>query len=261
MTSPRIQTIPFETDQGLGQSARIGMIILQTDQSIEFEVSQILYPSGPKAEIALYHSRIPNHSIVDQDSLQQMSEELPQASALLPNEFEFDAIGYGCTSGATIIGEARVDQLIKTAHPHAQTTNPITACKAALRALGLRKIALVTPYGVDVTKAMQETLEASNIAISAVATFNMTDDFTVARIAKKAIKDAVLAIGKEPDCEAVFVSCTSLRALPIIAETEALLAKPVLSSNLVFTWHLMQLCGLEAGPENKGFLFESAMRV
>ena len=251
-----IQTLPFATDDGIGAKARLGMIILQSDQTLENEAAQLFYHGGISDKIGLYHSRIPNDNEVNEETLMQMARDLPETARLLPNDFAFDAIGYGCTSGATIIGEGEVDRLIRSIHPKAKTTNPITACKAALRALGLSQIALVTPYAVSVTGAMQDNLQEDGFIIKAVASFNQSADFTVARITSQSIYEAIMAIGARDDCEAVFVSCTSLRALPIIAKAEQALGKPVLSSNQVFIWHLMRLAGLDARITQAGCLFE-----
>jgi maleate isomerase len=137
----RTETLDFSTDDGLGQRARIGLIVLQTDQTIEHEFATMLRGDG----VALYHARIPNAMEVTPETLRQMAVELPRIAALLPPSIGFDAIGYACTSGATMIGEERVDQIIRRVHPEAKTSNPITACKAAFGALGLKRIALVTP--------------------------------------------------------------------------------------------------------------------
>lgn len=249
----RIETLDFTTDDGLGRRARIGSIVLQTDQTIEHELATLLRGDG----VALYHARIPNAMEVTPASLRQMALDLPRAAALLPASFGFDAIGYACTSGATMIGEAQVDGMIRQVHPQAKTSNPITACKAALAALGLRRIALVTPYAPDVTIEMQDNLRAAGFQISAVASFNQSDDFTVARITSASILNAVLHIGARKDCDGVFVSCTSLRALEIIAEAEAQLGKPVISSNQALAWHLLRLSGLATAPEGMGQLFSS----
>lgn len=252
---PHIKTLPFATDDGIGTTARLGMVILQSDQTLEFEAAQLIHGTGADSRIGLYHARIPNQSEINEDTLQEMALALPKTAALMPEEFGFDAIGYGCTSGATIIGEDEVDRLIKSAHPNAKTTNPITACKAALHALDLKSIALVTPYAVSVTQAMQDNLQAAGFAVTAVATFNQSDDFTVARIDAQSLYEAVMVMGGRDDCDGVFISCTSLRALPIIAKAEAELGKPVLSSNQVFIWHLMRLAGLSTVPEGAGTLF------
>ena len=253
---PDIHTLPFQTDKGIGTTARLGMIILQSDQTLEHEAASLIHGADCTSEIGLYHTRIPNEMEVTEDTLEDMAAALPQSASLLPPSFGFDAIGYGCTSGATIIGEARVDRLIRSIHPQAKTTNPITACKAALRALDITSLALITPYAISVTKSMQDNLQADGFNVKAVATFNQSDDFTVARITSHSLYEAVMTIGARDDCEAVFISCTSLRALPILAKAEAELGKPVLSSNQVFIWHLMRLAGLTSCPVNAGQLFQ-----
>ena len=253
--SSHIKNMSFLSDKGMGTDARLGMIVLQSDQTIEHEVARIIYDKGVTSQIALYHSRIPNDTEVNEDTLRQMSKDLPEAARLLPESFAFDAIGYGCTSGATMIGESEVDRLIKTVHPKVKTTNPLTACKAALSALEIKRLSLLTPYAVSVTEAMQENLKQAGFEISRIVTFNQSDDFKVARISSQSIYEAVIAIGQHDDCDAVFVSCTSLRVLSIIAKAEQMLQKPILSSNQVFAWHLMRSAGLPAHPNNAGRLF------
>ena len=248
---PHIEALPFETDGGLGSRARIGVVILQSDQTVEHEFASLLHGDG----IALYQARIPNSMEVTPETLRAMERELPVTAALLPPAFCFDAIGYCCTSGATMIGEDRVDGIIRQIHPDAKTTNPITASKAALAALGIHRFALVTPYAPSVTAEMQRNLADAGFQIAAVASFNQSDDFTVARICERSILDGILSVGNRDNCEGVFVSCTSLRVLPVIAEAEAQLGKPVISSNQATAWHLMRLCGLRDSPRHAGRLF------
>jgi len=128
-----ILELQFKTDIGLGERANIGVIVLSSDQTLEHEFRTLLDFNG----VALYHARIPNEMEITKSSLAKMEADLPVAAALLPASFNFSAIGYGCTSGATIIGEARVEKAIQSVHPETLTTNPLTACKAALRALDL----------------------------------------------------------------------------------------------------------------------------
>lgn len=251
-----VETLDFVTDQGLGTRARLGLIVLQTDQTIEHEFAQVL---GANADVALYAARIPNAMDVTPDTLRQMALDLPHAAGLLPNSFGFDVIGYACTSGATMIGETRVDALIRGVHPEVKTSNPLSASKAAMAALGLKRIALVTPYAVDVTLEMQANLRAAGFDTTAVASFAQSDDFTVARISADSILSAVLHIGARSDCDGVFVSCTSLRAMQVIAQAEAQIGKPVLSSNQALAWHMMRLAGLDDAPQTAGQLFQTGL--
>lgn len=249
----QVETLEFQTDEGLGARARLGLIVLQTDQTIEHEFGKVI---GPLNDVALYAARIPNAMEVSPETLRQMAIDLPGTAGLLPKQFGFDVVGYACTSGATMIGEDRVSALIRDVHPQVKTTNPISACKAALAALGLRRIALVTPYPVDVTVEMQANLQAAGFETTAVATFGQSDDFTVARISADSILQAALQIGSRDDCDGVFVSCTSLRALQIIPDAEAAIGKPVIASNQALIWHMMRLAGLHDTVPNAGRLFQ-----
>jgi maleate isomerase len=42
----RTEMLDFSTDDGLGQRARIGLIVLQTDQTIEHEFATLLRGDG-----------------------------------------------------------------------------------------------------------------------------------------------------------------------------------------------------------------------
>lgn len=255
-----VQTVPFATDEGLGTDARIGVIVLQSDQTIEHEFAQLFRKEGQKKGTALYHARIPNAMEVSPANLRDMKADLPVAAGLLAPSFGFDAIAYCCTSGATLIGEETVAELVTAIHPETKVTNPMSAAKAALTALDATRIALLTPYPASVTREMQENFQAAGFTMSAVASFDQNDDPTVARITPQSILDAVLQVGAT-DCDAVFVSCTSLRALGIIEQAEAQLGKPVIASNQALAWHLMHLTGLTAPNEAPGRIFKTLRRA
>ena len=72
-----------------------------------------------------------------------MAEELPRAAELIAPSLGLAAIGYACTSGATIIGETRVAEILARIHPGVPCTNPLTAAKAALAAVGAARVGLV----------------------------------------------------------------------------------------------------------------------
>lgn len=251
--------LPFETDKGIGTRARLGLIVLETDRTIEPELRGLLDLEG----LALYHSRIPSDPEVTSESLARMEANLPAAAKLLPAAAGLDVVGYGCTSGATIIGEDKVAQAVRrglgAGYARIPVTNPITAVKAALRALGAVRIGFVTPYLPEVTGAMRAHLEQQGFQISRVGSFNQSEEDIVARITPASIRDAILEIGggggSGKDCDAVFVSCTNLRVAGVIEETEAELDKPVLSSNPALAWHMLRLAGIDDALPGRGRLF------
>ena len=209
--------------------------------------------------VALYHARLANEAEVTPETLVQMELEVPKAAALLPEYLGLKAIGYGCTSGSTIIGEQRVSELIQMNNPTAPTSNPLTAAKAALKRLGIKRLGLVTPYRPDVTELMQARFEEAGIVIQSVGSFYQQDDRVVGRITSDAILEAALTIGRNDLVDGVFISCTSLRAAGIIEQAEAALGKPVTASNHALAWHLLRLAGIRDEVTGFGRLFHAQL--
>ena len=104
-----ISRIGFTTDKGAGSRARIGLLVLESDQTMEWEMRLMTHLSG----VSVYHSRLANDVVVTPETLAKMETELPISAKLLPEYLALNAIGYGCTSGSTIIGENRVDDILE----------------------------------------------------------------------------------------------------------------------------------------------------
>jgi maleate isomerase len=252
-----LKELPFETDTGFGSRARIGLIVLENDQTVEAELAT-LWPEG----VAAFATRIPMEDRVTAESLLAMETRIPEAAGLLPEIMGFDVIGYGCTSAATLIGEERVSAALHRAHPKVANTNPISAVLAAMEALGARRIAVITPYNAQVTTGIVSLLEERGLDVAAAGSFLEESDATVARITETAVADAVREMvansAGDLDAEAldaVFVSCTSLRAYGVAADLESELGVAVVSSNLAFGWHLLRLAGINDQLEGLGRLF------
>ncbi len=250
MSVPELVPLPFETDDGFGSRARLGLIVLETDQTIEAEARLIDLPG-----VDFYHSRIPMEPEVTPTTLTDMRERLPVAAALLPSAFEFDAIGYGCTSAATLIGAEGVTAGIQSVHADMACTNRITAAVAAFRALGASRIAVVTPYTAEVTGPIATHFTDAGLEVVALGSFLESSDLVVARISRRSVADGVRAIVAEADCDAVFVSCTSLRMLDVAPDIEADVGMPVVSSNMALFWHLLRIAAVDDDLGAFGQLF------
>lgn len=239
----------YTLNQGAGCGVRLGLIVLQTDETLEFEARQVL--AGRDA--ALFHTRIPNAHDVTPETLAAMADEMPKVAALLPEGL--DAVGYGCTSGATVIGSDAVAGLVARAHPKAAVTDPIRAVVAALHALNASKIAMVTPYVPSVTAPMRALLGKSGIEVVSEISFGEGNDWRVARIDPASTRAAMLAAAEAAGAEAIFASCTNLQTFSIIDGVEAETGLPVVTSNQALLWHLLQVSGVDAREWGPGRLF------
>ncbi|WP_320177601.1 Asp/Glu racemase [Roseovarius pacificus] len=242
--------ISYDTDNGIGSRANIGLLVLQTDQTIEEEFRQIL-PDG----VALYNSRLKSPEEIAPAKLALMEGEIPCATGLLP-AIPFSSIGFGCTSGALVIGEDQVKRKVHEVLPEASVTDPVTAAIAALQALKAERVAVLTPYSPDITLSLRSQFQQRGLSIPVLGTFNQPDDYVVAKITADAIMAAILKLGRSDLIDAVFVSCTSLRVAEVIAKAESQLNKPVTSSNHAMAWHMLRLAGIDDVMPQHGKLFE-----
>lgn len=245
------ERLPFQTDGGVGTRANLGLIVLRTDQTVEDEFRYLLPDTGG---IALYETRIHNDVVITPETLRATADGIPGGVALFP-DVPFSVIGFACTSASLTVGEDEVTRRVQAGLPGVAVTNPVTAVRAALAALGAERIALLTPYLPGINQSLRAALMARGMDIPVMASFNESDDNTVARISPQSLEEAILDIGASQDCDAVFVSCTSLRLARRAAQIEAKLGKPVTSSNHALVWHMLRLAGIADVIPGAGTLF------
>lgn len=239
MNRLKFEHLPLALDAGVAQRAAMGLIVLATDITLEHEWREMVRIPG----VGTHTSRLYNDAAINPETLAAMERDIAGATALLrPNE-RIDVVAFGCTSGAMVIGEEQVFARIREQRPGVVCTSPITAARAALEALGAKRIALLTPYVESVNNWMCDYIEARGIEVPVFGSFNHEDDNEVARIDAASLTAAVEQLGAQ-DVDAVFVSCTSVRVAHLIAGLEAKLGKPVISSNQAMVWHALRLAGI-----------------
>lgn len=241
---------PYSLTGSIGSNATLGLVVLKYDETLEQDFRRLF----PGRDIALYVSRIPSDETVSPDSLVAMEATMPAAASLFPPAAAFDVVGYGCTSGTTMIGAAKVAELVQRGVRTPAVTDPLTAALAACQALGITRLGMVTPYVEAVSLPVKAAFEAAGIAVPAQVSFGEAGEENVARIDAASIKAAALEVGTT-DVDGVFLSCTNLRTLDVIADLEAALNKPVLSSNLALAWHMAQISGAIPDAAAPGRLF------
>jgi len=247
--------LPFRLDQGIAHRARIGLIVLATDNTLEYEFRRIFTLDG----VALYQSRIPSPIAINPATLKEMEQEIAAATNVILPGIPLDVVAYACTSGAVVIGEDNVFARIHEARPGVACSTPITAAVAGLKAVEAKRIALLTPYIDSVNQMLRRHIEARGIAVPVIGSFNHENDNEVARISLDSLREAALELGRHPSVDAVFVSCTSLRFAEIAADLENELGKPVTSSNHALAWHCLRLAGIDDPLPRWGRLFTTTL--
>ena len=246
-----MKQIGYELTGPIGARATLGLVVLQADETLEQDFRRLF----PDRGIAIYTSRIASGDELSTGSIAAMEAELARGAGLLPRAARFDAVAYGCTSGTTLIGADAVAGMLRQGVETPVVTDPLTAALAALEALQVKRLGLVTPYVEEIAAPVRDAFEAAGFAVGEALSFGEKVEARVARIDPASIMAAARQAATGAD--AVFLSCTNLRTLDCIEPLEAELGIPVLSSNQVLAWHMAKGAGTRLAPGPWGQLSEN----
>lgn len=233
---------------------RVGLIILATDHTTEPDFARMVAGS----RIGVYVARVAYANPVTPQNLRAMQPALGEAAGLiLPGE-PLDAICYSCTSASVVIGDDAVERAIGAGKPGVPVVTPPMAAVAGLKALGARRISVLTPYTVETGRPMADYFVAKGFDIASFTCLGFDDDREMARISPAALVDLARE-ATAPEADALFVSCTALRAASVAAEMEKAIGRPVVTSNQATAWMCLRLCGDEAARPEHGRLMTLPM--
>ncbi|SFA54638.1 maleate isomerase [Paracoccus halophilus] len=219
--------------------ARFGLIALATDLTIEGDAARLL-----PANCRLHVTRIAFENPTTRENLLRIGPHLRAAADLLVPGVGLRGIGFGCTSAAAVLGQG-VEAAIGDRAP---VSTPGGAALRGFRALGVGRIALMTPYLPRTADLVGDYFQAQGLRVVRRHSMGHADDREMAMLSPDEVVDFALE-SDHPEAEALFISCTALPAVPVIERIEARLGKPVVSSNLALFWAMLDIAAIPAsGP-------------
>lgn len=230
---------------------RVGVIALATDHTTERDFARMC----PSNEVAVYVTRVLNQNPTTVENLRRMKPRLTEAAALILPDEPLDAVAFGCTSASVVIGDDAVTAAIQEAKPGVPCITPPSAACAAFQALGVRRISVLTPYIREVSEPFVGYFAERGIEVANLSCLGLEDDRMMARIAP----DSIVAAAREvcdPSAEALFISCTAVRAAEVAGRIEAELGKPVVTSNQAMVWRTLRAAGCDLPVAGHGRLLK-----
>jgi maleate isomerase len=132
---------PRSVDLGKGRHTRgrLGFVLLETEETADDDIRRVV-----PDDVGVFYTRTPFDDSVTIETLAAVGDDLSRAAGVLPPDM--DAIAYVCTSGSVVVGEDNVANALAKPQPQAKTTSLVTCVVEAMRALGMQKIVVGTPY-------------------------------------------------------------------------------------------------------------------
>jgi maleate isomerase len=152
--------------------------------------------------------------------------------------------------------QKKIKEEINKAKPNAKVTTPITAALKAFKHLGLKNIAVLTPYPKDVNVTVYNYLNDNNINVESFSSFNLEYDSEIAQVSLDSLEKEITKIDLSK-VDGLFVSCTALKIVDVLDKIEKKENTIVISSNQAIIWDCLRSVGIDSKIQGYGKLFEN----
>jgi len=190
-----------EPEFNLKANARIGLITLGTDFTIEKDFNNVIYGR----EVDLYVNRIHCYNPLTNETLAKMANDITSVTKEILPDQKIDCIAYGCTSGTVAAGYDSIKQKINLAKPEAKVTTPITSAIKALKKLNIKNLSIFTPYTKEINDSVVSYFEKENITIKSLTYYDIASDIDIGKVDQKNLFRVLSKIDLT-ESDALFVS-------------------------------------------------------
>ncbi|MFG2972499.1 hypothetical protein ACGFYY_05775 [Streptomyces sp. NPDC048331] len=132
-------------------------------------------------------------------------------------------------------------------------TTGASSCRAALRVLGCRRVAVFSPYQPVADREVARFFTEAGFDVAAISGLRCPSATDIARVGPDRILDMVAALD-DPSVEAIVQVGTNLSFVSQADMLEAELGKPVIAINAATLWHALREHGLTDRIPGSGIL-------
>jgi maleate isomerase len=234
---------------------RIGMLTPSSNSVLEPVTSRMLAILGNSVTAHFGRFRVTEISMGAHSRSQFDSAPILAAADLLADA-KVDVIAWNGTS-ASWLGFARDEALCReiTERTGIPATSTILALNEAIRLLGVRRLALVTPYLTEIQERIIANYADRGVEVVADRRLEDRGNFSFACYTPEHIATLTCeTAAAKPD--AIAVVCTNFRGTDLIEEVERETDVIVLDSIAVTLWGTLRACGIPPSRiQNWGRLF------
>ena len=225
----------------LGYRAKFGVLVPSTNTVVEPDFHQMAPPG-----VTVATGRIPiGAARMDDDAaLEKMIEHVGAAIARSVEELmtcEPDYLVMGMSS-ETFWGGRKGNEEFKQRIEGLSGRRIATggsACERALGVLGVRRLAVITPYQPVGDRQVHAFLVECGYDVVGIESFRCTNAVEIAKVDPTAIRRAIANVN-QPDVDAILQVGTNLSMLRLADEAERELGKPVIAVNAATFWYALR---------------------
>ncbi|MGP9631169.1 maleate cis-trans isomerase family protein [Halomonas sp. AOP42-C1-46] len=240
---------------------RIGQIVPSSNVTMETEIPAMLRArEGILPERFTFHSSRMRMKKVSKEELEAMDRQSDRCAAELADA-QVDVMGYACLVAIMSMGhgyhresEQRLTACVRENDCDASIVTSAGALIEGIQALGVSRVAVITPYMKPLTKMVVDYIEAEGIEVVDSIALEISDNLDVAAHDPENLKTIFRDLDTS-NAEAIVLSaCVQMPSLPAIPFVEEASGLPVLSAAVSTTYCMLKELGLKTRVPGAGAL-------
>lgn len=244
---------------------RIGQIVPSSNVTMETEIPALLKAREMVApERFTFHSSRMRMKHVTKDELSKMDADSDRC-ALELSDAKVDVMGYACLVAIMSMGlgyhaasQERLTKVVRSNESDGAVINSAGALIAGLKALGARKVAVVTPYMKPLTEMVVDYIRNEGFEVVDYRALEIQDNLAVAAHDPMNLPGIVAGMDTADADVIVLSACVQMPSLPAVPMVEAQSGKPVLTAAIATTWSMLRALDLPTRVPGGGALLSGA---
>ena len=250
----------MQEERWIGERARIGIAIPSTNIAVEYDCQRII-PEGVTWHFGRVYIEV--RDLSDNETFLKFVEAIQDTIPLSMRDLVTAEITYAMMgmSAETFWGgkagnDAFQQRIREIIGPDMGLTTGANAADAALKAFGIKNIAVLTPYQPVADEQVRQFFGESGYEIRRLLGLKCDSAHGIANTPRSQVLDVVVNELNGDDVDAIVQVGTNLSTVDLFPTLEQQLGKPMIAINIALIWHALRAAGIEDKFYGKGRLLE-----
>ena len=250
----------MQEERWIGERARIGIAIPSTNIAVEYDCQRII-PEGVTWHFGRFYIEV--RDLSDNETFLKFVEAIQDTIPLSMRDLVTAEITYAMMgmSAETFWGgkagnDAFQQRIREFIGPDMGLTTGANAADAALKAFGIKNIAVLTPYQPVADEQVRQFFGESGYEIKRLHGLKCDSAHGIANTPRSQVLDVVVNELNGDDVDAIVQVGTNLSTVDLFPTLEQQLGKPMIAINIALIWHALRAAGIEDKFYGKGRLLE-----
>lgn len=243
------------------RSFRIGQIVPSSNTTMETEIPLMLHSRESQFEERFtFHSSRMRMKKVTKEELAAMDRDSDRC-ALELSDARVDVMGYACLVAIMSMGlgyhresEKRLHQVTVDNDAPTPIVSSAGALVEGLKALGAKKVSILTPYMKPLTQLVVDYIQNEGIEVHDALSLEIPDNLEVGRQNPLAPAEHVKRLDTKGVDAVVLSACVQMPSFQSVQQVENQLGLPVTTAAISTVYQMLNKLGLKREVANAGAL-------